>query len=210
MKRLGSKIVGAKVVPASVSSESNVVHMHELIERQEVMAGATIKIKNPAMDHSLYVTINHIVLNPGTKNETIRPFEIFFSTKDASSQQWMLALSLLISAIFRKGGDFAFIIEEMKGIHDPKGGSFLGGGVFVPSVLAHIALKLEEYFYSIGAMKKAELSSEVSQLIESKREQAAKIGALANAQQCPKCNNMSMIVMDGCQTCLDCGNSKCG
>lgn len=213
--RIDQKIRSASVVKpgsgaAPMAEVSNVVHMHEAIERSEKMIGATIKIKNAALEHAIYVTVNHIVLNAGTKNETIRPFEIFFNTKDASSQQWMLALTLLMSGIFRKGGDFAFIIDEFKGIHDPKGGSFLPGGVFVPSILAHIAIKLEEHFYEIGVMKKAQISEEARQLIETKSIEAAEVGALANAAQCPKCNEFKFVLLDGCNTCLSCGHSKCG
>lgn len=207
--KIEQKIVGVSIAKKS-AAVSNIVQMHEAIERDEKMIGATIKIKSPVLDHAIYVTVNHIVLNPGTANESIRPFEVFFNTKDSSNLQWMQALSLLMSAIFRKGGDFAFIIDELKGIHDPKGGVLLPGGVFVPSVLAHVGIKLEEHFYAIGAMKKAELSHEVQQLIDQKRAQAEEVGALANAAQCPKCNEFKLVVMDGCQTCLSCGHSKCG
>ncbi|TPW16870.1 MAG: hypothetical protein FD130_882, partial [Halothiobacillaceae bacterium] len=43
---------------------SNVVQMHERVERPEMLVGSTYKIKTPLSEHSLYVTINDIILNP--------------------------------------------------------------------------------------------------------------------------------------------------
>src|SRR5690606_38354082 len=90
-KEIKSKIVGyevvkpeSKVAPAPVAEEpkSNVVHMHESVERPEMLLGSTYKIKTPLSDHALYITINDIILNEGTEHEQRRPFEIFINSKN--------------------------------------------------------------------------------------------------------------------------------
>lgn len=205
---------GAVPAPA-VEAESNVVQMHEAFERPESLRGSTIKLKSATLDHALYLTVNHIVLNEGTPHEMIRPFEVFINTKDPNSQPWIVALTRMISAAWRKGGDFAFVIDELKAVHDPRGGCFLPGGVYVPSTVAHIGLAIEQHLEAIGAMKRAELSPEVKAMIEAKKEQIAQSAtsegtAVPGAAQCPKCSDMSLVIMDGCSTCLACGYSKCG
>ena len=199
-----------------VDKPSNVVQMHESLERPEALAGYTIKIKSAALEHALYLTVNHIVLNEGTSHEVVRPFEVFISTKDPNSQPWIVALTRLLSAVFRKGGDFAFVLEELKSVHDPKGGCFLPGGVYVPSTVAHIGMVLEQHLEEIGAMKPIELSPEVKALIESKKAQLQErtggegMSAVPGAGLCPKCSELAVVTMDGCSTCLTCGHSKCG
>jgi len=183
--------------------------MHETVERPEVLHGATHKIKSAAMDHAMYVTINHVILNAGTKHESIRPFEVFINTKDAASQSWIAALTRTISAVWRKGGDFAFILDELK-VCMTHARYDSSGGVYVPSVIAHIAMVIEQHLREIGALHKPEHSVEVAQFLDQKREQAKTIGALEHAQTCPKCSAQSLIRMDGCDTCLECGHSKCG
>lgn len=185
--------------------------MHEGIERPDSLNGDTYRIKPANMEKALYITLNKYILNEGTPHESVRPFEIFIASKDTSSQSWVVALSCCISAIFRKGGDFTFLIHQLKSIHDPSGGYFIPGsqGTYVPSVIAHIALVMEQHFYKIGAMKRAELSVEASALVEEKREEAKTSGALQHAQVCPKCSDKQLVIMDGCATCLGCGYSKC-
>lgn len=211
--RIEQKILSASVVSkptVAAETPSNVIHMHEAVERPEKLIGATIKIKNQFVENAIYMTVNHIVLNPGTKHESVRPFEVFLNTKDASMAQHFAAITRLLSAVFRKGGDFTFVIEELKSIHDPRGGCFLPGGRFVNSVMHHIALELEAHFQEIGAMRLPELAEEVKATLEAKTEQARQVGALDNAATCPKCHEQKYVLMDGCSTCLDCGYSKCG
>ncbi len=219
--KIDQKIVGYSVVqpkaeepPAPVVPvEPNIIKMHEDFERPETLRGSTIKLKSASLDHSMYLTINHIVLNEGTAHESVRPFEVFVNTKDPASQPWIVALTRMISAAWRKGGDYAFVIDELKAVHDPRGGCFLGGGVYVPSVAAHIGLAIERHLQEIGAMKAKELSAEAQALIKAKtdalKEQTGG-GAVPGAAQCPKCMDVSLVVMDGCSTCLACGYSKCG
>src|SRR5690606_41312023 len=113
---------------ASSEAKDNVIHMHERIERPDVLIGSTYKIKSPLVEHAMYVTINDIVLNAGTEHELRRPFEVFINSKSMDHFQWIVALTRIMSAVFRKGGDVTFLVEEMKAVFDPRGGYFKAGG----------------------------------------------------------------------------------
>ncbi|MGK7294695.1 MAG: TSCPD domain-containing protein, partial [Candidatus Wenzhouxiangella sp. M2_3B_020] len=118
--------------------KADIIRMHEKLERPEGMEcleGATYKIRTPLDDHALYVTINDIVLNMGTEHEQRRPFEIFINSKNMDHFQWIVALTRVMSAVFRKGGDVTFLSEELQAVFDPKGGYFRPGGRFVPSIV---------------------------------------------------------------------------
>ncbi len=117
---------------------AEVIQMHESLERPETLVGSTFKIKSPLFEHALYITINDIILNAGTPNEQRRPFEIFINSKNMDHFQWIVALTRVLSAVFRKGGDITFIAEEMKAVFDPRGGYFKAGGVYMPSIVAEI------------------------------------------------------------------------
>src|SRR5690554_144394 len=129
---------------AAVRPTAEVIHMHERIERPEVLIGSTFKIKSPLVEHAMYVTINDIVLNAGTEHEQRRPFEIFVNSKSMEHFQWIVALTRIMSAVFRKGGDVTFLVEEMKAVFDPRGGYFKAGGVYMPSLVAELGYIVEE------------------------------------------------------------------
>ena len=112
--------------------------MHEKLERPEMLLGSTYKIKTPLSEHALYITVNDIVLNEGTEHEQRRPFEIFINSKNMEHFQWVLALTRIISAVFRKGGDVTVLVEELRSVFDPSGGYFKKGGKFMPSLVAEI------------------------------------------------------------------------
>jgi hypothetical protein len=112
------------VAEAKEPQVAEVIQMHESLERPEALIGSTFKIKSPLFEHALYVTINDIVLNAGTKYEQRRPFEIFINSKNMDHFQWIVALTRILSAVFRKGGDVTFLVEEMKAVFDPRGGYF--------------------------------------------------------------------------------------
>lgn len=211
--KVAGKIIAYSVVKPTVEAPkqaSTVVQMHEKIERPSSLQGVTYKIKSPSLEAAVYVTINDIVLNKGTKHESRRPYEIFVNSKDAISYQWVTALTRLMSAVFRKGGDITFLVEELKAVFDPKGGYFQPGtGTFMPSVIAEIGHTVEKHLITIGILQPFELSAEQVTLIEQKKEKMGQ-DQFPNATQCPKCNQLTMIRMDGCDTCLTCGNSKCG
>ena len=258
--REAAAVAKAAVSVAPVESVTdNIVHMHERIERPEVLIGSTYKIKSPLVEHAFYVTINDIVLNQDTEHELRRPFEIFINSKSMEHFQWIVALTRIMSAVFRKGGDVTFIVDEMKAVFDPKGGYFKAGGVYMPSLVAELGSIVEEHMKSIGLLHDPEMSAHQRALIAEKRKQfedrskknsevtaaPAQSAALAPslsqsegegrggvasevfvleaenesadngsfpaaATMCHKCSTKALVIMDGCQTCLNCGYSKCG
>lgn len=200
--------------------DGKVVWMHEKLERPDVLIGSTYKIKTPVSDHAMYVTINDIMLNEGTEHEHRRPFEIFINTKNLDHFQWIVALTRIISAVFRKGGDVAFLTEELKAVFDPRGGYWQPGGKFMPSIVAELGFVIERHLQTIGLMPAAEMDEARKALIEAKRKEWAdrdrQSDAFAEdkypegAQLCAKCSTAAVVMMDGCMTCLSCGDSKCG
>jgi hypothetical protein len=197
----------------------NVVHMHEKLQRPPVLSGSTYKIKTPLSEHALYVTINDIVLNPDTKHELRRPFEIFINSKNMDHFQWIVALTRIASAVFRKGGDVTFLVEELRSVFDPHGGYFKKGGKFMPSLVAEIGDVLESHLREIGILKSPELDEHQQNFIKGKAQEFnqkkadAKVSADDFPQEatlCKKCLTKAMIMLDGCLTCLNCGESKCG
>ncbi|WJI15096.1 NrdJb [Pseudoxanthomonas winnipegensis] len=250
---------------------AEVIQMHERIERPDVLVGSTYKIKSPMVEHAMYVTINDIVLNAGTEHEHRRPFEIFINSKSMEHFQWIVALTRIMSAVFRKGGDVTFLVDEMKAVFDPRGGYFKAGGVYMPSLVAELGAIVEEHMKSIGLIHDPEMSEHQKAILAEKRKQyedrskkntdvtpsAKRSDAVApslsrsegegrggvapasaptsavipnstadhvedievtgdgasfppSASMCHKCNTKAMVIMDGCQTCLNCGYSKCG
>lgn len=197
------------------------VQMNENIDRPEFLMGSTYKIKPPVAEHAMYITINDIVLNEDTDHETRRPYEIFISSKAMDNFQWTVALTRVISAVFRKGGDISFLVDELLSVYDPSGGYFKKGGVFMPSLVAEIGSVIKRHLRAIGMMEQEELDAGQQKLIEEKRaqyeaskkqESSDNDGAQypPNATVCPKCSTKAVIIMDGCGTCLSCGDSKCG
>src|SRR4249920_3262207 len=148
---------------------AEIIQMHEKLERPEALVGATYKIKSPLVEHAMYVTINDIVLNHGTEHELRRPFEVFINSKNMDHFQWIVALTRIMSAVFRKGGDVTFLVDEMKAVFDPKGGYFKAGGVYMPSLVAEIGAVVEEHLKSIGLMHDPEMSDATRALIAEKR-----------------------------------------
>lgn len=148
---------------------ADVIQMHERIERPEVLIGSTYKIKSPLVEHAMYVTINDIVLNAGTEHELRRPFEIFVNSKSMEHFQWIVALTRIMSAVFRKGGDVTFLVDEMKAVFDPKGGYFKAGGVYMPSLVAELGAIVEDHLKSIGMIHDPEMSPAQRALIAEKR-----------------------------------------
>jgi hypothetical protein len=160
--------VSRAVVEAELPT-ADVIQMHERIERPEVLIGSTYKIKSPLVEHAMYVTINDIVLNAGSEHEQRRPFEIFVNSKSMEHFQWIVALTRIMSAVFRKGGDVTFLVEEMKAVFDPKGGYFKAGGVYMPSLVAELGSIVEDHLKSIGMIHDPEMSPERRALIAEKR-----------------------------------------
>lgn len=209
-----------KSVVREVSADGKVVRMHEKLERPETLEGSTYKVKTPVSDHAMYVTINDIVLNPGTEFEQRRPFEIFINSKNLDHYQWIVALTRLMSAVFRKGGDVTFMVDELKAVFDPRGGYWQPGGKFMPSIIAELGHIVEKHLKTIGLLPADTLDEHQRRLVEMKRkefeERNRQQDAFARshypegAQLCKVCNVTAVVMMDGCLTCLACGDSKCG
>ncbi len=191
--------------------------MNENIERPDFLLGTTYKIKPPVSEHAFYITINDILLNEGTDHESRFPYEIFINSKSMEHFQWVIALTRVISAVFRKGGDIKFLLEELLSVHDPNGGYYKKGGVYVPSLVAEIGSVIEKHMKALGIIEADELSEAHRRMIAEKRAEYESrhkgdqdLAFPANATSCKKCNQKAVILMDGCQTCLNCGDSKCG
>lgn len=237
--RISSKIVGYEVVKEKKDAAreeaanegegrqtAKIIRMTERVARpegMEALEGSTYKIKTPLDDHAMYVTINDIILNLGTEHEQRRPFEIFINSKNMDHFQWIVALTRLMSAVFRKGGDVTFLAEELQAVFDPRGGYFKPGGKFMPSIIADIGAVIEHHLQKIGLMEKEELSQQQQLLLDQKRAEAEATdqkrtadaavmdsGYPTSATLCNKCNTKAVVVMDNCATCLSCGYSKCG
>ncbi len=227
-KKIDKKITDYRIVHAKVDTDAksetadivdNVVQMNEKLERPPKLYGSTYKIKTPLSEHALYVTINDIILNPGTKHELRRPFEVFINSKNMVHFQWIVALTRIISAVFRKGGDVTFLVEELRSVFDPHGGYFKKGGKFMPSLVAEIGDVLEHHLREIGILKTEEPDKHQKQFIQDKAEEYTQKMAVTDtdsgnfpetSELCEKCLTKAVVFLDGCLTCLNCGDSKCG
>ncbi len=180
----------------------SVVYMTKPLDRPEALPGQTYKIKWQESDHAFYITINDI-----EKDGRRRPFEIFINSKNMEAYAWTLALTRMISAVFRRGGDVAFVVDELKAVFDPRGGQW-SGGRYVPSLLAAIGEVIEQHLVAIGFMSPREGLPLAEQV---------KLAALAGdaaphemGRACPRCGNFSLTRSEGCDVCTTCGYSRCG
>jgi hypothetical protein len=213
----GESVEQSSTLPAQ---EATIIRMHEKLERPEMLVGSTYKVKTPVSEHAMYVTINDIVLNEGTKHEKRRPFEIFINSKNLDHYQWIVALTRIMSAVFRKGGDVTFLVDELQAVFDPRGGYWQPGGKFMPSIIAELGYIIERHLIQIGLLIPETPSEEQKKMIKKKRAdfeaRDVQKDAFADnqfpdgAQLCGKCNTAASVMMDGCLTCLNCGYSKCG
>ena len=225
--KISNKIVGYRVTKADEKDqpepavESTLVKMNEYIERPDFLLGTTYKIKPPVAEHAMYITINDILLNADTDHESRQPYEVFINSKSMEHFQWVIALTRVISAVFRKGGDLTFLVEELSSVYDPNGGYFKKGGVFMPSLVAEIGAVIEKHLKAVGLMESEEMSDNTKRILAEKRADFEANQSKAtnddtsgdfppNATTCGKCSTKAVIVMDGCATCLNCGDSKCG
>ena len=150
----------------AIDGGAEVIRMHEKLERPEMLVGSTYKVKTPVSDHAMYITINDIILNEGTEHEKRRPFEVFINSKNLDHYQWIVALTRIISAVFRKGGDVTFLVDELKAVFDPRGGYWQPGGKFMPSIIAELGYIVEKHLSSIGLLTQTELDVGQQKLIQ--------------------------------------------
>jgi ribonucleoside-diphosphate reductase alpha chain len=176
-----------------------IVYMTEPLDRPETLLGQTYKIKWLDSDHAFYITINDI-----EKDGRRRPFEVFINSKNMEAYAWTLALTRMISAVFRRGGDVSFVVDEMKAVFDPRGGQWMGGR-YVPSLLAAIGEVIERHLVSIGFMTPRE-----GPLMGEDIRAVAVAAEGAPARSCPRCGSPSFVRLEGCDSCVSCGYSKCG
>jgi ribonucleoside-diphosphate reductase alpha chain len=177
--------------------DGEVIYISEPLDRPAALEGHTYKLKWPESEHALYITINDIV-TAGRR----RPFEIFINSKNMEHFAWTVALTRMISAVFRRGGDVSFVVEELKAVFDPRGGAWMGGK-YVPSILAAIGGVIERHLVAIGFIEgegmglKSDPRAEVVNLPGSR------------GRACPRCGQFEMRMVEGCMTCMACGYSKC-
>ncbi|MGB1199149.1 MAG: hypothetical protein ACPG46_08870 [Thalassotalea sp.] len=224
MKEISQHIVAVKVKNNDQENTVDEIKEHtstlnETIKRPEMLVGSTYKIKPPVSDHALYITINDILLNQGNKDESRRPFEIFVNSKNMEFYSWIVALTRVISAVFRKGGDCTFLVEELKAVFDPKGGYYQRGtGIYMPSVVADIGHVIEMHLQGLDMMPACTLDDEQQAYLRQKKTESQHEQQQSNiktsfpsaASKCNKCHQKSVVLLDGCATCLNCGDSKCG
>src|SRR5213078_94117 len=183
--------------PPRPRQEGGVVYMTQPLDRPEVLLGQTYKIKWADSDHAFYITINDIQ-SDGRR----RPFEIFINSKNMEAYAWTLGLTRMISAVFRRGGDVSFVVDELKAVFDPRGGQWMGGR-YVPSLLAAIGEVIERHMIDIGFMGQRQAS--LSGLMDAHAIPAEG----ARARFCPRCGAATFVKLEGCDSCLSCGYSKC-
>jgi ribonucleoside-diphosphate reductase alpha chain len=178
--------------------DGEVIYLSEPLDRPAALEGATYKLKWPDSEHAIYITINDIV--QGGKR---RPFEVFINSKNMEHFAWTVALTRMISAVFRRGGDVSFVVEELKAVFDPRGGAWMEGR-YVPSILAAIGGVIERHMVAIGF-----LSGEGQGLKADPKAVAVAVGEGPRGPACPSCGQFTMQMVEGCMTCASCGYSKC-
>ena len=189
--------------PKDIYEAGGVVYMTKPLDRPEVLPGATYKVRWPESDHAMYITINDVVIDARR-----RPFEVFINSKNTEHYAWTVALTRMISAVFRRGGDVSFVVDELKAVFDPRGGHWMGGR-YIPSLLAAIGEVIEQHLVEIGFIQPAEpgANAEKLQIAAS----AGGGGEIKNPslRSCPRCAQASVIRLENCDTCTSCGYSKC-
>jgi ribonucleoside-diphosphate reductase alpha chain len=190
--------IASEAAPQSVSG-ADVVYLSTPFDRPEALEGHTYKLKWPGSEHAIYVTINDTVIN-GHR----RPFEIFINSKNMEHFAWTVALTRMISAVFRRGGDVSFVVEELKAVFDPRGGAWVEGR-YIPSILAAIGGVIEQHLIRIGFIAGEGLGLKTDP-------EALKLamGDAPRGRACPSCGAYELVMIEGCKTCRACGHSKCG
>ncbi len=175
------------------SSDAGIVYMTQPLDRPDALLGKTYKLRWPESDHAIYITINDI-----ERDGRRRPFEVFINSKNMEHYAWTVALTRMISAVFRRGGDVSFVVEELKAVFDPRGGQWVGGK-YVPSLLAAIGGVIERHMIDIGFLTKKTPATKNND-----------VSTLSGARQCPKCGGLSLVRQEGCDLCTACEYSRCG
>ena len=186
-------------VRGAMSKDGEVVYLSEPLDRPQSLEGATYKLKWPDSEHAIYITINDIV-----QGGHRRPFEVFINSKNMEHFAWTVALTRMISAVFRRGGDVSFVVEELKAVFDPRGGAWMQGR-YIPSILAAIGGVIERHMIAIGFIEGEGLG-----LKSDPKAQVMAVGEAPRGPACPSCGQFGMQMIESCMTCPSCGHSKCG
>ena len=189
--------------PAPVQG-GEVVYLSDPLDRPAALEGQTYKLKWPGSEHALYITVNDIVI-AGHR----RPFEVFINSKNMEHYAWIVALTRMISAVFRRGGDVSFVVEELKAVFDPRGGAWMEGR-YIPSILAAIGGVIERHLIAIGFIAGEGLGLKSDPKAEVRVVGLPNPGGAPQGQACPNCGSYALQMKEGCMTCNDCGHSKCG
>jgi ribonucleoside-diphosphate reductase alpha chain len=192
-------LVVAADAPTGTMNEGEVVYMTEPLDRPTELEGATYKLKWPDSEHAIYITVNDLVVG-GHR----RPFEVFINSKNMEHFAWTVALTRMISAVFRRGGDVSFVVEELKAVFDPRGGAWMQGK-YVPSILAAIGGVMEKHMIATGF-----LAGEGMGLKSDPQADVVAINVKPKGKACPSCGTYGLRMVEGCMTCGSCGHSKCG
>ena len=199
----GSVLTVSEKQTAPVSSQpvtgGEVVYLSDPLDRPAALEGQTYKVKWPGSEHALYITINDIVI-AGHR----RPFEVFINSKNMEHFAWTVALTRMISAVFRRGGDISFVVEELKAVFDPRGGAWMEGR-YIPSILAAIGGVIERHLIDIGFIEGEGLG-----LKSDPKAELLRVGEAPRGKACPACGSYDLRMVEGCLTCGSCGHSKCG
>ena len=196
--------------PVAEPGQGDIIYMAQPLDRPAALEGHTYKLKWPENEHAIYITINDILIG-GHR----RPFEVFINSKNMEHYAWTVALTRMISAVFRRGGDVSFVVEELKAVFDPRGGAWMGGR-YIPSILAAIGGVIEQHMVAIGfiAGEGMGLKSDPYPAPEAAPAAAAPTAMTADGRPsgpaCPSCGAYEMSMVEGCMTCRSCGFSKCG
>ena len=197
-------LTAPQLATAQDEYESGVVYMTQPLSRPEELPGQTFKLHWPETDHAIYITLNDIV-----QDGRRRPFEVFINSKNTEHYAWTVALTRMISAVFRRGGDVSFVVDELKAVFDPRGGQWMQGR-YVPSLLAAIGDIIERHMINIGFLPgPGELGPDNGP----KSGEERMVVGLNNGprlRQCPKCGQAALHRQEGCDTCTACDYSKCG
>ena len=182
-----------------VDAGADVVYISEPLDRPQSLEGHTYKLKWPDSEHAIYLTVNDLLVG-GQR----RPFEVFINSKNMEHYAWTVALTRMISAVFRRGGDVSFVVEELKAVFDPRGGAWMQGK-YVPSILAAIGGVIETHLISTGF-----IAGEGMGLKSDPQAEVVQIGGAPRGKACPSCGQFDLQMVEGCMTCRSCGHSKCG
>jgi len=193
--------------PVDQGDSGALVYLTQPLDRPEALEGSTYKVHWPESDHAIYITLNDIV-----QDGRRRPFEVFINSKNTEHYAWTVALTRMISAVFRRGGDVSFVVDELKAVFDPRGGQWMNGK-YVPSLLAAIGQVIEDHMIQIGFLPtEAEpgLAGEAVPALKVVNLEENPAGEGNRFSQCPKCGQASLIHAEGCDICTACTYSKCG